>query len=186
MVLVWKPAHAEGRQGGHTGCDGWVEAQFDHALVSEGGRDPRRRAHEAGQGSPFNLLQVGNDLDGARAVADDADPFVAEVVPRYRMSVGVTVRRGTQCSPRVPLSRVHDLALKLVKPGNVRPSDVVELPASSNQDICCVFERFSSGEVRDPDLPVASQRPSLGESGLGLTISSGHHPTRSARPCGRS
>lgn len=53
---------------------------MDHALVAKGGADPGWGAEEAGDGGAFDLLEVGDDLNGAGAVADDGDFLAAEVV----------------------------------------------------------------------------------------------------------
>ena len=59
-----------------------IQPQLHHALVPKRRRDPRGRPHEARQRRALHLLQVRDDLDGARPVADDGNPLAAEVVAR--------------------------------------------------------------------------------------------------------
>lgn len=50
---------------------------------------------------------------------------------------------------------MHDLSLKSAEAGDIGPRDVIELPSSGNEHICCVLECLPGGEVSNFDLPVA-------------------------------
>lgn len=63
-----------------------VMAERHHRMLAKLPRDPRRRAHEAYQLGAFDLLETGDYLDSARPVADDANPFVAEVITGMAVS----------------------------------------------------------------------------------------------------
>lgn len=150
----------DGWAGEHTSCDGGIESQLDHALVAKGGRDPGWRAHEAGQLGTLDLLQARDDLDGAGAVADDADPLVAEVVAGmvWHGLVGRSLVDDAEGrSPCVPVSGVHHLPLERVETGNVGPGNVVELAPSGDEHIGRVLKRLSGRQVSDLDTPGADQ-----------------------------
>lgn len=58
----------------------WIEAHLHHGGFAEGEGEPGCRAHKASELGTFYLLKIGNDLDGAGAIADDANSFVAQIV----------------------------------------------------------------------------------------------------------
>lgn len=126
---------SEERQG-LTLCLTGVHAKLLHGIVTESSGDPGRRAHEAGQLCPRPLLERRDDLDGARAVADDADLLVGEVVLV------------------VPLGRVKHLALERLEAFDLGPVHLVELSSGCDDDVCGVFDGLPCLDVGDGDMPI--------------------------------
>jgi len=118
-------------------------------------------------------LQAGDDLDGARAVADDADALVAEVVAG-RGSVAGLLSNVWSDSPGVPVTRVHHLALEGIEARDGGPGDLVELAPGRDEDVGRVVQGLARGEVGDFDLPVASVND-LDSTGCWLFIHRTHH-----------
>ena len=114
-------------------------------MLTQGRRDPCAAANEARQLNAGYLLKFGYDLDGAAAQSNDTHSLVFEVVVL------------------IPACRMHDLALEVPKPINIRPLLVIEQATSTDEHVTGVFY-YASIWLLDMDVPFA---PMLIPSAIG-------------------